>query len=103
MSGDKNCFRSCGVLSRPKVSCWVTGNIDNVNNANPYWFSYPGYNELFTGYPDTPIDSNDKIPNKNISLLEFLNKKKEFAGKIAVFSTWDAFPYIFNSARSGIM
>src|ERR1700759_3002968 len=25
-------------------------NIGNeVNNANPYWFSYPGYNEIFTG------------------------------------------------------
>ena len=24
-----------------------------MNNANPYWFSYPGYNEIFTGYPDT--------------------------------------------------
>ena len=29
----------------------------NVNNANPYWFSYPGYNEIFTGYPDTAVNS----------------------------------------------
>src|SRR5450432_2056146 len=21
-----------------------------VDNANPYWFSYPGYNEIMTGY-----------------------------------------------------
>jgi hypothetical protein len=31
-----------------------------VNNANKYWFSYPGYNEIFTGYPDTAVNSNDK-------------------------------------------
>jgi hypothetical protein len=73
-----------------------------VNNANPYKFSYPGYNEIFTGYPDTAVNSNDKIPNKNTNVLEFLNKKKEFAGKIAVFSTWDVFPYIFNKWRNGI-
>ena len=75
---------------------------NNVDNANPYWFSYPGYNEIFTGYPDTAVNSNDKIWNKNENVLEFLHKKKEFAGKIAAFSTWDVFPYILNEQRSGI-
>ena len=37
----------------------------NVDNANKYWFSYPGYNEIFTGFPDTGINSNDKIKNPN--------------------------------------
>src|SRR3954447_17333300 len=73
-----------------------------VNNANPYWFSYPGYNEIFTGYPDTAINSNDKIPNKNENVLEFINKQKGYGGKVAVFSTWDCFPYILNKWRSGI-
>lgn len=73
-----------------------------VNNANPYWFSYPGYNEIFTGFPDTAVNSNDKIKNKNTNVLEFLNKQKEFNGKIAVFSTWDVFPYILNKWRNGI-
>ena len=74
----------------------------NVNNANPYKFSYPGYNEIFTGYPDSLVNSNDKIPNKNTNVLEFINKQKKFEGKIAVFATWDVFPYILNSQRSGI-
>ena len=77
-------------------------NGSDVNNANPYWFSYPGYNEIFTGFPDTAVNSNDKIKNKNTNVLEFLNKQKEFNGKIAVFSTWDVFPYILNKWRSGI-
>lgn len=70
--------------------------------ANPYKFSYPGYNEIFTGYPDTAVNSNDKIENKNENVLEFINGKKGYAGKVAAFSTWDCFPYILNKWRSGI-
>lgn len=75
---------------------------NKVNNANRYKFSYPGYNEIFTGYPDTAINSNDKIPNKNINVLGFLNKQPSFKNKIAAFSSWDAFPYILNKWRNGI-
>lgn len=75
---------------------------NKINNANPYWFSYPGYNEIFTGYPDTSVNSNDKIPNKNESVLEFLQQQKGFKNKIAAFTTWDVFPYILNTKRSGI-
>lgn len=73
-----------------------------INNANPYWFSYPGYNEIFTGYPDTAVNSNDKILNKNKNVLEFINQQKGYEGKVAVFSTWDVFPYILNAKRSGL-
>ena len=73
-----------------------------INNANPYWFSYPGYNEIFTGYPDTAVNSNDKIENKNTNVLEFINKQKGYEGKVAAFSTWDVFPYILNTKRSGL-
>lgn len=73
------------------------------NNANPYWFSYPGYNEIFTGYPDTAVNSNDKIPNKNENVFEFLNKLPEFKGRTAVFGSWDVFASIFNEGRSGLL
>ena len=73
-----------------------------VNNANPYKFSYPGYNEIFTGYPDTAVNSNDKIKNLNTNVLEFINKQKGYEGRLAVFSTWDVFPYILNKWRNGI-
>ena len=75
---------------------------NKVNNANPYWFSYPGYNEIFTGYPDTAVNSNDKIWNKNTNVLEFITQQKNYTGKVAVFSTWDVFPYILNTQRSKI-
>jgi hypothetical protein len=76
------------------------GNLVNV--ANPYQFSYPGYNEIFTGYPDTAVNSNDKVLNGNVNVLEFINKQKGFTGKVAAFTTWDVFPYIFNTGRSGL-
>lgn len=80
------------------------GNRDlnsNVNNANPYWFSYPGYNEIFTGFVDTAINTNAYPPNPNTNLLEFLNKQKVFRGKVAAFGAWDAFDRILNEQRSG--
>jgi hypothetical protein len=76
------------------------GNL--VDNANPYWFSYPGYNEIFTGYPDTLINSNSYPPNPNTTLLEFLNKQPKYKNKVAAFGAWDAFDRILNAERSGI-
>ena len=73
-----------------------------VDNANPYKFSYPGYNEIFTGYPDTAVNSNDKIKNKNANVLEFINRQPGFENKVAAFSTWDVMPYFLNKWRSGI-
>ncbi len=76
------------------------GNL--VNCSNPYWFSYPGYNEILTGAADPAIDSNDKLPNRNITLLEWLNRRPEFSGKVAAFASWDVFDWIVNEERSGI-
>jgi Sulfatase len=74
------------------------GNL--VNNANPYWFSYPGYNELLTGFVDTAINTNEYPPNPNINLLEFLNSKPFYKNKVAAFGAWDAFDRILNEGRS---
>lgn len=115
-NGVKNTFWNDDVVERRKKLfpfLWSTINNEgqlygnrkignNVNNANPYKFSYPGYNEIFTGYPDTAVNSNDKIWNKNINTLEFINQQKGYEGKIAAFSTWDVIPYILNNKRNGI-
>lgn len=73
-----------------------------VDNANPYWFSYPGYSELFTGFADTGINSNSYPPNPHVTVLEFLNKQPGLKGKVAAFGAWDAFDRILNEERSGI-
>lgn len=75
---------------------------NKVSNANPYWFSYPGYNEIMTGYADTTINSNDFPPNPNVTVLEFFNQQAKFKGKVAAFGAWDAFDRILNQQRSGI-
>lgn len=76
---------------------------NKVNNANPHWFSYPGYNEILTGYPDTAVNSNDKILNKHENVLEFINKQPAYKGKVAAFTSWDVFDYIINEQRSGLL
>lgn len=74
-----------------------------VNLTNYMWFSYPGYNEILTGKPDDErIDSNDKIPNPNVTILEKLNQSDQYRGKVAAFGSWDVFPYIVNEERSGV-
>jgi hypothetical protein len=70
--------------------------------TNGLWFSYPGYNEMLTGAPDPRVDSNDKIPNPNVSVLEWLNQKPSFKGRVAAFGSWDVLPFILNEPRSGI-
>lgn len=74
---------------------------NKVDNANPYWFSYPGYNELFTGFPDTLINSNGYPPNPNKNLLEYINQQPGYQNKVAAFGAWDAFDRILNEGRSG--
>jgi len=77
------------------------GNCDEV--ANQYHFSYPGYNEIFTGFPDVRVNSNNPVPNPNTSIFEYLDKQKGFENKVAVFASWEAFPAIFNVTRSGLI
>ena len=76
------------------------GSVVRVSNGKR--FSYPGYNELLSGAPDDRIDSNDKIPNPNVTVLEWLNRRPAFRGKVAAFGSWDVLPFIVNAARSGI-
>ena len=74
------------------------GSVVTVTNGKK--FSYPGYNEILTGAPDARIDSNDKKPNPNLTVFEWLDGRPGLRNRVAVFGTWDVFPYIFNIERS---
>ncbi|HEX3386970.1 MAG TPA: alkaline phosphatase family protein, partial [Mucilaginibacter sp.] len=76
------------------------GNFDLVSNK--YSLSYPGYNEIFTGYPDAKLNSNNPVLNPNTNVLEYLNKQQGFENKVAIFASWEVFPAIFNVGRSGL-
>ena len=73
-----------------------------VNVTNNFLFSYPGYNEILTGFSDDRIISNDKIDNPNITILEYMNELPEFCNSVAAFGSWDVLPYIINENRSGV-
>jgi hypothetical protein len=73
-----------------------------VNITNPHKFSYPGYNEIFSGYGDPKINSNDYPDNPNLNIFDFLQSKENYKGRLAAFATWDAFPRIINSNRNGV-
>jgi hypothetical protein len=73
-----------------------------VRVTNGLFFSYPGYNELLSGRGDPRIDSNEKRANPNVTVLEWLNGLDHYRGRIVAFSSWDVFPFILNSERSGI-
>jgi hypothetical protein len=70
--------------------------------TNGLRFSYPGYNEMLSGFPDPRIDSNDEIANPNVTVLEWLNRKPAFAGRVAAFASWELLPWILNEPRSRI-
>ena len=75
---------------------------NTVDVTNRFWFSYPGYGEILSGYSDPRINSNAKINNPDTTVLEWLHLKPEFKGKVAAFGSWDVFDYIINESRSGI-
>jgi hypothetical protein len=77
------------------------GSIARVSNGKA--FSYPGYNEMSTGFPNDAIDSNEFGPNPTPSVFEWLNKSDEFHGRVAIYGTWNVFENIFNQRRSGLV
>lgn len=83
----------------------VFGNPEKGSVArltNGLKFSYPGYHEILAGFPDPRIDSNKKIPNPNVTVLEWLNRRPGFEGRAAAYCSWDVFPFILNRERSGL-
>jgi len=83
----------------------VLGDPDAASSSrvtNGLWFSYPGYSEMFVGAADSAIDSNNKVPNPNVTVLEWLNGRPGFTGRVAAFGSWDVLPSILNAQRSRI-
>lgn len=77
------------------------GSVARVTNGRN--FSYPGYNEILTGAADDRVDSNDKRPNPNVNVLEWLQDRPGFGkGSAAAYGSWDVFPFILNRERSGL-
>jgi hypothetical protein len=76
------------------------GSFARVTNGKN--FTYPGFNEILTGFADDRIKENAKIPNSNVTVLEWLNRKRPFSGHVVAFANWDVFPFILNASRANI-
>lgn len=79
---------------------WKESKFEITNTMN---FSYPGYNEILSGFADDErINSNSKTNNPNVTVLEVVNNHPDYKNKVLAFGSWDVFPYIINEERSGI-
>lgn len=76
------------------------GSVARLTNGKK--FTYPGFNEILAGFADPRIDSNARRNNPNVTVLEWLHRRRAFRGRVAAFANWDVFPYILNAERSGI-
>jgi len=79
------------------------GNRDAASAArvlNAEHVSYPGYNELLTGAADPLITSNVPIPNRNVTVLEWLHGRPGFSGRVGAAAAWRVFAPIINVGRS---
>lgn len=72
---------------------------NKVNMKNLYKISYPGYNEILTGFADLHFIPNTPVKNNNINILEFLNRQPSCSGKVVAFTSWNVFPFILNEER----
>tara|TARA_R110000744_G_scaffold143829_5_gene255787 strand:- start:461 stop:1588 length:1128 start_codon:yes stop_codon:yes gene_type:complete len=90
------------VVAKQGVIIGDRANGSTMSVSNPWYFSYPGYNEILTGEVDENINSNNKVLNPNKTILERLDKLPEFKGSTALFGSWDVFPYIVNTKRSNV-
>lgn len=82
----------------------IHGNLfkhSSVTVTNGFKVSYPGYSELFCGFPQDSIKDNKRIYNPQATVFEWLHNKPAFKGKVAAFGAWDLFPWIFNTERCG--
>ncbi len=70
--------------------------------TNIHRFSYPGYSEIFSGWGNRKINSNDYPDNPNHTIWDFLQADASFKNKIVAVATWDAFPRIINTKRNGV-
>ncbi len=73
---------------------------NRVNVANLYKISYPGYNEILSGFADYRFIPNLTVRNRNQNILGYLNKQAAYAGRIAAFSSWNVMPYILDEKHN---
>lgn len=73
---------------------------NQVNVANSFKISYPGYQELLTGFIPGRLNPNWMVNSKRATILEKLNQLESYSGKIAAFASWSIIPYILRAKHA---
>ncbi len=71
--------------------------------TNPFWISYPGYNEITTGVADRRIRTNEFGVNPNTTVFEWLNDLPDYHDQVEIVGNWASFHDIFNEPRSHLL
>ena len=85
----------------PRSDVWRPGRTFRCFRDERVQFSYPGYNETLTGHADPRVNSNDNVPNPNVTVLEWVNKQPGLQGRVAAFGAWNVIAAIVNAERCG--
>jgi hypothetical protein len=83
----------------------IFGDVDaggRLTVTNQHRNSYPGYHEMLSGFPSPFILGNVRLPNPDVTVLEWLNGRPAYAGRVAAFASWELFRLILNVERSGL-
>ncbi len=84
----------------------VYGNRDLNSDAmvtNEYRVSLPGYAEILSGFAQPEIKGNQSVQITSPTLFEFLKHELHLSKyKIAVFTSWDKFPYVVSKIPGAI-
>lgn len=73
---------------------------NKVSTKNFFGISYPGYSEMFSGHTDRMLVPDLPINNRNNNVLEYLEQQPQYKGKVAAFTSWNIFPFIFNKKKT---
>lgn len=85
----------------------LIGNLNYEDGAvqyrNPQKVSYPGYSELLTGRVIPRVIGNRKMQNPEQTILEFVKDQHGWTSRqVAVFASWDVFPWISMSTPGSV-
>lgn len=73
---------------------------NKVSTKNFFGISYPGYSEMLSGHTDPLLVPDLPINNRNSNVLEYLEEQPQYEGRVAAFTSWNIFPFIFNKKKT---
>lgn len=77
---------------------------NKVNVSNPYWYSYPGYNEIFTGKVNLNINNNSFGLSPDTNIFDFIaTQENNQQKKIFALTYWSKFNEILNNENNNFV